>query len=348
MPSMSNPARTLSVTSPPAAAPEADAEALAALLKAAGDPLRLQILRILNNNAFGALELSEIFAMKQNAMSHHLKLLSKAGLVSSRREGTHIFYRRSNDQGAYRRLNEEICHAVNQLRLPQQLQLRLDAVQDARGAASLDFFRRNADKFREQQDLIASFPQYGEAVLATLDRGSRHTGAALEVGPGQGELLAGLCKRFERVIALDNSREMLEQARGTAARQRLGKVAFLHGDTASPALAGQYFDAITLNMVLHHTPVPAAIIADLATHLVADGLLLVTELCEHDQDWVREACGDLWLGFHPEELGGWAIRAGLVDSGSEFLALKNGFSIQIRQFRRAAGAADPTTGVPVQ
>ena len=313
-------------------------EPLAAFLKAAGDPLRLQILRVLHNNAFGALELSEIFAMRQNAMSHHLKLLSKAGLVSSRREGTHIFYHRNPQPSAFRELCDELFATVNELALPVSVQQGMNDTQEARAAASKAFFRQNADKFREQQDLIASFPQYGEAVLATLD--SPAGKSVLEVGPGQGDLLPGLCRRFERVCALDNSREMLRQAEATAGQLGLQGVEFILGDTTSDRLDGRVFDVITVNMVLHHTPAPAGIIGDLARHLADSGLLVITELCNHDQDWVREACGDLWLGFDPADLVAWARHSGLREAGSEYLALKNGFSIQIRQFSRAAGSAE--------
>jgi len=316
-------------------------ESLATLLKAAGDPLRLQILRALSNNAFGALELSDIFAMRQNALSHHLKLMSKAGLVSPRREGTHIFYRRTVEPGRHRDLCEAIYAAADTLALPEDVARRFDEVQNSRAAASRAFFRVNAGKFREQQDLIASYPQYGEAVLATLDRyGPLNGKIALEIGPGEGELLPGLWHRFGRVIALDNAAEMLARARALAAESGLTDIDFILGDTASPQLQVLRADAITLNMVLHHTPAPAAIIRDLAGCLTDNGVLVVTELCNHDQDWVREACGDLWLGFEPEELGRWALAAGLAEGGSEFLALKNGFSIQIRQFLKAPGGAD--------
>jgi ArsR family transcriptional regulator len=57
--------------------------------------LRIQILKVLQQNAYGVLELCQIFDIRQSAMSHHLKILSNAGLVSSRREGTTIFYRRN-------------------------------------------------------------------------------------------------------------------------------------------------------------------------------------------------------------------------------------------------------------
>jgi ArsR family transcriptional regulator len=337
---MSTPSHQIANLLPPAETVAANAEAVAALLKSAGDAMRLQILRVLSNNAFGALELSDIFAMRQNAMSHHLKLLSKSGLVNSRREGTHIFYRRSNPQGQFRDLCEAILAAANAVILPADVQSRLDKIQDSRAAASRDFFRINAAKFRKQQDLIASYPQYGEAVLATLDRYQPlKDKLVLEVGPGEGELLPGLCQRFGRVLALDNSAEMLARAENFARSNGLEQIRFICGDTTSAALAGIRVDVITLNMVLHHTPAPAAIIGDLAQRLSDDGVLVIAELCHHDQDWVREACGDLWLGFDPDDLSAWAGLAGLSDGGSEFLALKNGFSIQIRQFHQAASTA---------
>src|SRR5690606_40551176 len=68
---------------------------LAALLKAAGDPLRLDILRVLAQDSFGVLELCQMFSAKQSGMSHHLKVLTNAGLLTSRREGNSIFYRRA-------------------------------------------------------------------------------------------------------------------------------------------------------------------------------------------------------------------------------------------------------------
>lgn len=325
-------------------------DALAALLKCAGDSLRLQILRVLSSNAFGALELSDIFAMRQNAMSHHLKLLANSGLVNSRREGTHIFYRRANVQsgcGAFPALCAAIVGAADAIALPDDIQQRLEAIENNRAAASQEFFRANAAKFRKQQDLIASYPQYGEAVLAIIDsHGSHLNKLALEVGPGEGELLPGLQQRFARVVALDNSAEMLARAEEYARERALNGIEFVLADTQAAEQAALRADVITLNMVLHHTPAPAAIIADLAKRLAPGGLLLVTELCQHDQDWARTACGDLWLGFEPEELSLWAQNAGLQEAGSEFLALKNGFSIQLRQFRRAGqNGAPPQTRV---
>jgi ArsR family transcriptional regulator len=88
-------------------------------------------------------------------------------------------------------------------------------------------------------------------------------------------------------------------------------------------------------MVLHHTPEPGQILDDVASSLAPGGVVLVTDLCRHDQGWARENCGDLWLGFDPQELGGWARDAGLEEIASVYLAQRNGFQIQVRLFGRS-------------
>ena len=42
-----------------------DCDDLSALCKAGGDPLRLNVLRVLANDSFGVLELAQIFAIGQ-------------------------------------------------------------------------------------------------------------------------------------------------------------------------------------------------------------------------------------------------------------------------------------------
>ena len=58
----------------------------------------------------------------------------------------------------------------------------------------------------------------------------------------------------------------------------------------------------------------------------------MTDLCRHDQDWARDNCGDLWLGFEPGELTAWAASAGLEEVAGVYLAQRNGFQVQVRLF----------------
>lgn len=309
--------------------------ALTHLLKAAGDPLRLEILRVLAQDSFGVLELARIFAMKQSGMSHHLKVLTNAGLLSSRREANSIFYRRAYlaPDDSLAALQQQIFINVDSLPLADSLRDHILAIQQERGQAAQTFFSENADKFRAQQDLIASYPVYAEQVTHLLNNTPlRAKNLALEIGPGEGDFLAVLAQQFNQVIALDNAANMLDKARAFATENKLRNIEFIHGDTQSLPAHKVLADCIVVNMVLHHTPSPADIFQDLSNALAPGGALLICDLCRHEQAWAREACGDLWQGFEPQDFSRWAQTAKLDEGQSVYFALRNGFQIQLRQF----------------
>jgi ArsR family transcriptional regulator len=321
----------------PASASALDSSALAAYCKASGDPLRLEILRLLSCDSYGVLELSRILDMPQSGMSHHLKILSRAGLVATRREGNSIFYRRAPlaESPELEPLQRALFASVDQLVLGAQINARIAAVQAERTRYSQQFFAENADRFRQQQELIAAFEVYGPQAAEMLGQCFPRDGElALEVGPGEGAFLAELAPRFRRVVALDNAPTMLEQARQFARTKALANIEFIEGDTGVPALKQLHADCAVLNMVLHHVPSPAHLFDDLAQALRDGGSLFVTELCRHDQQWAEQACGDVWLGFEPEDLTQWARAAGFSEGRSVYLAQRNGFRVQIRQFIR--------------
>jgi ArsR family transcriptional regulator len=113
-------------------------------------------------------------------------------------------------------------------------------------------------------------------------------------------------------------------------------VRFIEGDTGCASLTEVQADIVVMNMVLHHTPDPARTLREAAATLAPGGALLITELCEHGQGWARENCGDLWLGFAPEQLQAWAAEAGLAASAAHYLAQRNGFTLQVQLFQAPA------------
>ncbi|MGG2395402.1 ArsR/SmtB family transcription factor [Pseudomonas sp. SH1-B] len=302
---------------------------LAALCKAGGDSLRLNVLRALSNDSFGVLELAQIFAIGQSGMSHHLKVLAQAGLVATRREGNAIFYRRALPTG---RLHAALLDDIDELPVAADMQARIAAVHQQRATVSREFFARMASNFQAQQDLIAGLPQYRDSLLTLLDSlGFATTATAMEIGPGDGAFLPELAKRFAQVTALDNSEAMLELAHQRCTAEGLGNVELRLADAldvSEPSRA----DCVVLNMVLHHFATPAEAFRQLARQVKPGGSLLISELCSHDQSWAREACGDLWLGFEQDDLSRWASAAGLIPSESLYIGLKNGFQIQLRHF----------------
>ena len=69
---------------------------LSRLFKAMGDPVRLRLLSLIASHAGGeacVCDLSGVFDLTGPTISHHLKVLREAGLISGERRGTWIYYR---------------------------------------------------------------------------------------------------------------------------------------------------------------------------------------------------------------------------------------------------------------
>jgi ArsR family transcriptional regulator len=64
------------------------------VMKALGDPMRFRIFKeIASRDEVSCRELTERFPVSQPTISHHLKVLSQAGLLSVRRAGAFHLYR---------------------------------------------------------------------------------------------------------------------------------------------------------------------------------------------------------------------------------------------------------------
>jgi len=64
--------------------------------------------------------------------------------------------------------------------------------------------------------------------------------------------------------------------------------------------------------ILHHAPKPKKLIESLADLARGGGAVVVIDYQPHEDERLREAQADLWLGFDPAELADLAREAGLV------------------------------------
>ena len=71
-----------------------EAARTAAVAKALGDPIRLQLVDVLRKHAgkVCVCELVPLFDLSQPTVSHHLKVLREAGIVGSERRGLWAYY----------------------------------------------------------------------------------------------------------------------------------------------------------------------------------------------------------------------------------------------------------------
>jgi ArsR family transcriptional regulator, arsenate/arsenite/antimonite-responsive transcriptional repressor len=82
------------VTTQPLA--EEQADDLAVMFKALADPVRLRLFSLIaarGGDEACVCDLTETFELSGPTMSYHLKTLREAGLVSSERRGTWVYYR---------------------------------------------------------------------------------------------------------------------------------------------------------------------------------------------------------------------------------------------------------------
>jgi len=75
------------------------AERMAIVAKALGDPIRMQLVDVLQRHAgkVCVCELVPLFDLSQPTVSHHLKVLREAGVVGSERQGLWAYYYVEND-----------------------------------------------------------------------------------------------------------------------------------------------------------------------------------------------------------------------------------------------------------
>ena len=69
---------------------------LARVFKAMGDPVRLRLLSLIASHEGGeacVCDLSEVFELTGPTISHHLKVLREARLITGERRGTWVYYR---------------------------------------------------------------------------------------------------------------------------------------------------------------------------------------------------------------------------------------------------------------
>ena len=70
---------------------------LSDFFKLLGDNTRISILTILDQNEVCVCDIASILNMTKSAVSHQLKVLKDAGLLTSRKQGKEVFYSFANE-----------------------------------------------------------------------------------------------------------------------------------------------------------------------------------------------------------------------------------------------------------
>lgn len=131
---------------------------------------------------------------------------------------------------------------------------------------------------------------------------------AADIGAGSGFISEALLRRGIAVVAVDQSEEMLAEMKhkfpDAAVEYRAGEAERL------PLTDGEV-DYAFANMYLHHVESPGKAIAEMVRILKPGGRLVITDLDEHNYEFLRSEQHDRWMGFKRADVQGWLETAGL-------------------------------------
>jgi ArsR family transcriptional regulator len=289
-----------------------DVQDATALYRLLGDEVRLRILRLLASERLNVTELTGILGIAQSGVSRHLGLLKDARLVGEEREGGFSYYRVAPALAEARNGSGPLWALL-------QSQFELAARTDT-GKAD-DARLAEVQRLRKENFDAHAGPDTKERQLvpgrswAAWARALGHLLPALRVadlGCGEGYLTLEASRWASRVIAVDRSAAVLKRGQALASRRRVRNVIWKRGELERLPMRDASVDVALLSQALHHAADPARALAEAARILVPGGRVLVLDLREHDQAWVRERLGDRWPGFSDDRLGKLLREAGLT------------------------------------
>ena len=289
-----------------------------ALFRLLGDATRLRLLRVLAEDRFNVSELTAILAAAQSGVSRHLGLLKDAGLVIEEREHGYVYYR----------LNDETRHNGHAALWPL-LETQFAASADDHAvrqdeARLQEVLRVRAENFETRGDTRQLVPGRSWAAWA---RALGHLLPALDVadiGCGEGYLTLEAARWARQVTGIDRSDSVLERAKELAARRQVTNVHWKKGDLARLPLRDASVDIALLAQALRYASDPERVVAEAVRILRPGGSLLILDLRQHEQAWVRTRFGDRHLGFPDEQLETLLHDAGLIEVKVEVGARRKG------------------------
>jgi len=134
---------------------------------------------------------------------------------------------------------------------------------------------------------------------------------AADIGAGTGFVTEGLVQKGLKVIAVDQSEEMLKEMKNKFRGVRT--IDYRIGIAEKLPIDDNTMDYAFANMFLHHVENPLVAVKEMRRVLKRGGKLVITDMDEHQFEFLRTEQRDRWLGFKREDVKRWFLEAGLKD-----------------------------------
>lgn len=291
--------------------------------KALADDTRLRLLLVLSRYELNVNELMAILDMGQSRVSRHLKILTSAGLLTSRRDGLWVFYA-AVTEGEARRFVEAVLPFAADDETFRDDSAAAAGIVEERLRATRQFFNAIADDWDQlARDVLGAYDLPG-AITALMPPGA----VAVDLGCGTGEVIERMLGVAAEVIGVDGSARMLDLARKRFAADA-SRVSLRIGDLEHLPLRDHEADFISINMVLHHLSSPVAALEEARRTLRPGGEIVIADFDRHTNESMRLVYGDRWLGFTEDALCSALRKVGFIPFSTVTVAVEKGLFIHL-------------------
>lgn len=143
-----------------------------------------------------------------------------------------------------------------------------------------------------------------------------------DLGCGTGFVSLALANEASIVFSVDNSVNMLKELKTTALKRDFKNIYPIKSSLDNIALFDESLDVVYINMALHHIKDAKKAIEEMHRILKKDGVVVISDVMEHNGEWAREEMFDEWLGFSNEQITNWLEDAGFKNVQIENTDLK--------------------------
>ena len=291
--------------------------------KALADVTRIRLLNLLIHHELNVNEIVTVMKMGQSRISRHLKILTDCGLLKSRRDGLWVFYSAGKEGrgGHFNEFFHKFIEGDSELNSDYAV---MKGILEEGLKEKTRFFDSIASNWDDiKQNIFGDLNISGE-ILERI----KQCDVAADLGCGTGELLPYMKQKAKRVIGVDKSPKMLEEAEhrlasnGKGIELRIGEIEHL------PMRDGEA-DTAVINMVLHHLPSPDAGIYEAGRVLKSGGSLIIVDLEKHQNEEMRKNYEHRWLGFTRRNIERWLGTGGFIPREFVQYDVRNGLKINL-------------------
>ncbi|BAQ12783.1 hypothetical protein CBB2_0673 [Clostridium botulinum] len=139
-----------------------------------------------------------------------------------------------------------------------------------------------------------------------------------DLGCGTGFVSLAVANEASIVFSIDNSINMLKELSASASKKDYKNIYPIKSSLDNLAIFDESLNVVFINMALHHIKNAQKAIAEMYRVLKKDGVVVISDVREHNGEWAKEEMFDEWLGFSKEQMTNW-----LEDAGFKNIEIEN-------------------------